>query len=137
VSAGTAVVTKYVSELHDMFEGCFSYDKERVATQYTSRLGYWLHAAGLNSGKEDETSRPALGTTAPPVQRAPGLFPVGKWTTQLSLMPKSRMSGDVPLRLLYAFIACEQEYFIHDHPPYFVYPDLLVAVCETSYWIRG
>jgi hypothetical protein len=25
----------------------------------------------------------------------------------------------------------------HDHPLYFVYPDLLVAVCGTSYGIRG
>jgi hypothetical protein len=28
-------------------------------------------------------------------------------------------------------------HIIHDHPLDFVYPDLLVAVCETSYGIRG
>jgi hypothetical protein len=29
------------------------------------------------------------------------------------------------------------DYCIHDHPLYFVCPDLVVAVCETSYGIRG
>jgi hypothetical protein len=26
---------------------------------------------------------------------------------------------------------------IYDHPVYFIYPDVLVAVCETSHWVGG
>jgi hypothetical protein len=80
-------------------------------------LGYGLDDRGFKSRKGlgiflfTTASRPALGSTQPPIQWVPGALSLGcrgpgaKLTTHLHLAPRSRMRGAIPPLPQYDFMA--------------------------------